>query len=72
MPQSNSIPELKVGNLNAYQEALGKPAPRKGQVVTMSIPAFHYYRQIHRLDVHGWNYGTLITKKTVEKVEGAA
>ena len=72
MTQSNSMPELKVSNPKAYQEALSKPAPRKGHVVTMSIPAFHYYRQIHSLDVQGWNGGVLITKKTVEKVEGAA
>ncbi len=72
MQQSNPMPEIKVGNPKAYQEALSKPAPRKGQVVTMSIPAFHYYRQIHRLDVQGWNYGTLMVRKTVEKVEGAA
>lgn len=72
MTQSNPKPEMKVGNPKAYQEALSKPAPRKGQVVVMSIPAFHYYRQIHCLEVQGWNYGKLMVKKTLEAVEGAA
>lgn len=64
MPQSNSQPVLKVANPKAYQEALRKPAPRKGLVVNMSIEAFHYYRQIHALDVLGWNGGVLMTRKT--------
>lgn len=73
MSQSNQMLGMKVGNPRAYQEALSKPAPRRGQVVTMSIPALHYYRQIHHLDVQGWNGGVLMVKKIVEqeKVEGA-
>ena len=66
MPPSNPTPGMKVGNPKAYKEALGKPAPRKGLVVLMSIEAFHYYWQIHHVDVLRWNGGVLMVQKRIQ------
>jgi len=63
MTKANQLPN--VANPRAYQQALAKPAPRKGLVVTMPIEVFHYYRQIHNLDVLGWDGGVLKTRRNV-------
>lgn len=69
MSQSKPKLGMKVGNPKAYQEALSKPAPRPGLVVPMSVEAFHYYWQIHHVDVLGWNRGAVVVKKTAVQVE---
>lgn len=66
MSQSNQPPKMKVGNPKAYKEAMNKPPPRKGLVVNMSIEAFHYYRQIHHVDVLQWNGGVLMVRKRIQ------
>lgn len=66
MPQSNPTHGMKVGNLKAYKEAMNKPPPRKGLVVNMSVEAFHYYRQIHYVDVLQWNGGVLMVRKRIQ------